>query len=157
MTRPPNRDTPPPGGRPRRAIRMLAMAALTLTAILSIAPTPAARAQTQNAPLVQVICEVSGGVAKTVRVTYPTTAVRNTHVFRPVGGTQNVVFTAPPAPNQVYSLAVPAGQYRLAYGDAGPLGNTPVLTNRNAIIVIPPFTVRGRICERRDQPSGPVS
>lgn len=157
MTRPHDRDTRPPAGGHHEVIRPLGMAALALTAILSTAPTPEARAQAQNAPLVQVICEVSGGVAKTVRVTYPATAVRNTHVFRPVGGGQNVVFTAPAAPNQVYSFAVPAGQYRLAYGDAGSLGNTPVLTHRNAVIVIPPFTVRGRICQRSQQPSGPVS
>lgn len=150
-----NRD---PDRPPRTTgVRRLPGAAISLVCALALTPSSALGAQGQNAPLVQVVCEVSGGFARTVRLTYPTAAVRNTHVFRPVPGGPNVVFQAPASANQVYSLAVPAGRYRLSYGDVGPLGNTPVLTQRNAVIDIAPFTVRGRLCERARQPSGPVS
>jgi hypothetical protein len=114
-------------------------------------------AQGQTGPVVQVICEVIAGRAKTVRLSYPTTAVRNTHVFRPVAGGPNHVFQAPAAPTQIYEFTVPAGQYRLSYGPAGPLGNTPVLTYLNPVIVIAPFRVRGLLCERSQQPGGPAS
>lgn len=109
MTRTPDPDTRPSAGGANGAFGPLGMAALALTAILLIASTQEVRAQAQaqNAPQVQVICEVTGAVAQTVRVTYPTTAVRNTHVFRPVAGGPNVVFHAPATPTQVYSLGRP--------------------------------------------------
>ncbi len=137
--------------------RLRAIAAVAAVGLLSIVSSPGAMAQGQTGPVVQVICEVTAGRAKTVRLSYPTAAVRNTHVFRPVAGGPNHVFQAPATPTQIYDLSVPAGQYRLSYGPAGPLGNTPVLTYLNPVIVIAPFTVRGRLCVPSQQPGGPAS
>ena len=137
--------------------RLRAIAVVATVGLLSVASSPGAMAQGQTGPVVQVICEVIAGRAKTVRLSYPTTAVRNTHVFRPVAGGPNHVFQAPATPTQIYEFSVPAGQYRLSYGPAGPLGNTPVLTYLNPVIVIAPFTVRGRLCVPSQQPGGPVS
>lgn len=153
-------SAPGPPARSARAGQTSRLRAITIVAmvgLLSMASLPEAMAQGQNGPSVLVVCEVTAGVAKTVRLSYPTTAVRNTLVFRPVAGGQNLVFQAPAAATQIYDLAVPAGQYRLSYGPAGSLGNTPVLTNLNPVIVIAPFRVRGRFCERSQASGGPVS
>lgn len=135
--------------------RLRGTAAIAVVCAMAMAPPGALQAQGQNAPRVQVICEVSGGVARTVRVTYPNTAVRNTHVFMPVAGGPNIIFNFSQRPERVFSFAVPAGQYRLAYSPAGPGGgNSPMLIYHNGVLVIAPFTVRGGICQRSQTPGG---
>ena len=78
---------------------MLATAALL--GLASAAPPAGVAAQPVNNPIVQVICQVNGGVARTVRVTYPATAVKNVHVFTPISGGANVVIYPPATANQV--------------------------------------------------------
>ena len=83
----------------RRRAPMLATAALL--GLASAAPPAGVAAQPVNNPIVQVICQVNGGVARTVRVTYPATAVKNVHVFTPISGGANVVIYPPATANQV--------------------------------------------------------
>ena len=105
-----------------------------------------------NSPIVQMICQVGGGATKTVRITYPVSPVIHDHVFKPVAGGPDLVFQELTTQSQVYTLAVPAGRYRLHYGHwAAPK------TLYNPVVVVQPFTVRGRICERGQQLGGPVS
>lgn len=128
--------------------RGLAPAAAILAGLVCAVPPAGVAAQASNSPIVQVICEVNGGVARTVRVTYPAMAVKNVHVFTPLSGGANVVIH-PSGRTQVYSLAVPAGSYSLKYAPqliSG--GYSPVLNAYGPVIVIPRFKVVGRMCER---------
>lgn len=143
-----------PNGR-RRLLLSLGVAALF--GLAPVASSSMATAQAQNNPIVQVICEVDGGTAKTVRITYPTTAVRNTHIFKPLPGGQNIVFPAPAVANQVYRLPLPAGRYRLSYVHPNPFGGYVSPANYPPVIVIAPFKVVGRICERSQSVGTPAS
>jgi hypothetical protein len=128
--------------------------AAILVALAGAAPPSVGATQNSNNPIVQVICQVNGGVAQTVRVTYPAAAVKNVHVFTPVSGGANVVFQPPSMANQVYTLAVPAGSYKLMYQ---PVGGGITMFYYNPVIVIPPFKVVGRMCERRKAVGTPSS
>ena len=115
-------------------------------------------AQASNLPIVQVICLVNGGTAQTVRVTYPVAAVKNLHVFYPVGGGSNVVIHPSGIARQVYSLVVPAGRYTLKYATQTSYGGYPPnLSSYHPVIVIPPFKVVGRMCERSQVVGSPSS
>ncbi|MCF8505714.1 MAG: hypothetical protein K9G59_12450 [Caulobacter sp.] len=144
----------PSRARTSRRRGSLASVAGVLVGLACAAPPAGVVAQPANNPIVQVICQVNGGVAKTVRVTYPATAVKNVHVFTPVSGGANVVFYAPSTANQVYTLAVPAGSYKLMYQ---PLGSGITMFYYNPVIVIPPFKVVGRMCQRRQAVGTPSS
>lgn len=136
----------------------LASAAAILAGLVCAAPPSGVAAQNTNLPIVQVICQVNGGVARTVRVTYPAAAVKNVHVFTPVGGGANVVIHPPATANQVYSLAVPAGSYKMKYATQTTYGGyPPVMSFYNPVIVIPPFKVVGRMCERSQAVGSPSS
>lgn len=136
----------------------LASAAAILAGLAGAAPPSILAAQTSNAPIVQVICEVNGGVARTVRVTYPAMAVKNVHVFTPLSGGANVVIHPQATANQVYRLVVPAGRYKMKYATQTTYGGyPPVLNNYNPVIVIPPFKVVGRMCERSQAVGTPSS
>lgn len=129
-----------------------------LATIGAAAPLSGATAQASNAPSVQVICQVVGGSARTVRVTYPSTAVKNIHVFFPVAGGANVVIHPTGAASQVYTLAVPAGSYRLRYATQMASGGyPPSLSTYGPVIVIPPFTVARGVCQRSQAVGSPVS
>ena len=136
------------------ARRGLAPAAAILAGLACMAPPASVTAQPANNPIVQVICQVNGGVAKTVRVTYPATAVKNVHVFTPVSGGANVVFYPPSSANQVYTLAVPAGSYKLMYQ---PVGGGITMFYYSPVIVITPFKVVGRVCQRSEAVGSPSS
>ena len=124
---------------------------------LASAAQPSSAAAQSNYPIVQVICQVNGGVAQTVRVTYPATQTKNVHIFTPVGGGTDVVIY-PPAISQVYSLVVPAGRYRMKFGAASIWGGLgPVMTSYKSMIVIPPFKVVGQMCERSQSVGTPSS
>lgn len=142
--------------RPGRRVRRWALPGLAAAALLAPALSPsAAAAQTANPPTVQVICEVNGGTARTVRVTYPAAAVSNVHVFKPLSGGANVVIHPPAAASQVYSLAVPAGRYRLSYATRMTSGGyPPMMHSYGPVIVIAPFMVRGQICKPTTQVLG---
>ncbi len=137
-----------PGGRRAPVL------AAALLGLASAAPPAGVAAQPANNPIVQVICQVNGGVARTVRVTYPATAVKNVHVFTPVSGGANVVFYPSATANQVYTLAVPAGSYKMTYQ---PVGGGITMSYYNPVIVIPPFKVVGRMCERSQAVGTPSS
>lgn len=140
----------------RRAL-MLAGSAI-MAGLAPIVPPSGAVAQSSNNPTVQVICLVSGGAAQTVRVTYPASAVKNVHVFTPTGGGANVVVHPPATASQVYSLVVPAGSYTLRYATQMATGGyPPIMTSYNQVIVIPPFTIVGRMCQRRQAVGSPSS
>jgi hypothetical protein len=121
------------------------LATALMLGLAAVIPPSAVAAQGSNPPIVQVICQVNGGVASTVRVTYPAAAVRNIHGFLPIGGGATVVFNPPATANQVYTFAVPAGRYKMRYTRFG--AGQPVFFY-NPVIVIPPFKVVGQICER---------
>lgn len=130
--------------------------ASVLAAVMGLAmaaPPGRVAAQPANLPTVNAICEVNGGVAQTVRVIYPAAAVRHVHVFKPLTGGPNVVIPAPTVANQVYSLVVPPGRYRMRYGT----GLSPQLSTYNPVIVVQPFRVVGRICERAVRSGGAAS
>ena len=140
------------------ARRVLAPAAAILVGLASAAPPSGVAAQAANNPIVQVICVVNGGTAQTVRVTYPATAVKNLHVFTPISGGANVVIYPSGAANQVYSLVVPAGRYKMKYATQTSYGGyPPVLNAYNPVIVIPPFKIVGRICQRSQAVGTPSS
>lgn len=141
---------------PGRGRLFLSLGVAVLFGLAPVTSSSIAAAQAQNNPIVQVICEVSGGTAKTVRITYPATAVRHTHIFKPLPAGQNIVFPAPAVANQVYSLPVPAGRYRMSYVPAS-TGGYVAPTNYPPVIVIAPFKVVGRICERSQSVGTPAS
>ncbi len=141
-----------------RERRIPMLAATALLGLASAAPPSGVAAQTSNLPIVQVICQVNGGVAQTVRVTYPAMAVKNVHVFAPVGGGSNIVLHPPATANQVYNLVVPAGRYRMKYATQTTFGGyPPALSAYNPVIVIPPFKIVGRMCERSQVVGTPSS
>lgn len=141
-----------------RGRRFLAPAAAILVGLASAAPPSGVAAQASNNPIVQVICVVNGGTAQTVRVTYPAMAVKNLHVFTPISGGSNVVIYPSGAANQVYSLVVPAGSYKMKYATQTSYGGYPPgLNTYNPVIVIPPFKIVGRICERSQAVGTPSS
>jgi len=139
------------GPRPTPRARTLTLAMIAGLALGT--PSSPAVAQGGNLPAVTTICVVNGGLAQTVRVIYPAAPVRHVHVFKPLAGGPNVVIPAPATPNQVYSLVVPAGRYRMMYGT----GLSPQLNSYNPVIVIQPFRVVGRICERAVRAGGTAS
>lgn len=141
------------GGR-----RAPALAAAVLVGLLSAAPPSGVAAQAANNPTVQIICEAGGGPARTVRVIYPTAAVKNVHVFTPLSGGANVVIYPPATANQVYQLAVPAGSYKMKYATQMSTGGyPPSLTTYGPVIVIPPFRVERGICQRSQRAGSPSS
>lgn len=138
--------------------RRAAVVGAVLAALAPVVPPGGAVAQTSNAPIVQVICVVNGGAAQTVRITYPATAVKNLHLFKPVNGGTNIVLYPPATATQVYNLVVPAGRYKLSYATQAANGSYPMIfTNYGPVIDIPPFKVVGRICERSQVVGSPSS
>jgi hypothetical protein len=141
-----------------RGRRVLAPVAAILVGLASAAPPSGVAAQASNNPILQVIYLVNGETAQTVRVTYPAMAVKNVHVFTPVGGGMNVIIHPPATANQVYSLVVPAGHYKMKYATQTTYGGYPPgLNNYNPVIVIPPFKVVGRMCESSQAAGTPSS
>lgn len=145
---------PPTRVRPSSGRKGLTPAAAILVGLACAGPPSGVAAQGSNLPIVQVICQVNGGVARTVRVIYPAAAVKNVHVFTPLSGGANVVIYPPVTANQVYTLAVPAGSYKMMYQ---PLGGGITMFYYNPVIVIPPFKVVGRMCERSQAVGTPSS
>ena len=138
--------------------RGAALTAALLVGLASAAPPSGAAAQSGNNPIVQAICLVSGGTARTVRVTYPSVAVKNVHVFTPLAGGPNVVIYPPSTGIQVYQLAVPAGSYKLKYATQMSTGGYPPnLTYYGPTIHIPPFKVEGGMCQRSQRVGSPSS
>lgn len=147
---------PSPGQRQTTRRRHgFASAAALLAGLACAAPPATVVAQSSNNPMVQVICQVSGGVAKTVRVTYPV-PVKNVHVFEPLSGGSNMVIH-PAASLKVYLLAVPAGSYRVKYASQLTSGGYPPLLSSGPVIVIPPFTVAAGRCQRSQAVGAPSS
>jgi hypothetical protein len=108
--------------------------------------------QSQGFPTVQPICQPTGSQVMTVRILYTAGAVKHVHVFTPIGGGANRVFIAPALPTQIYTLAVPAGSWKMMYGTGG-----IVMSHYNPVIVVPPYKVTGRFCERTATKGGPAS
>jgi hypothetical protein len=131
------------------------VAAALLLGLAAVIPPSGVAAQGSHRPIVQVICQVSGGVAKTVRVIYPV-PVKNVHIFEPQSGGSNVVIH-PAASIQVYLLAVPAGSYRVKYAPQLTSGGYPPLLSPGPVIVIPPFTVAEGRCQRSQAVGTPSS
>ncbi len=132
---------------PTRHAWRWALPGLAAAALFAPVLSPSAAAQTANQPTVQAICEVNGGTARTVRVTYPAAAVSNVHVFKPLSGGANVVIHPPAAASQVYSLVVPAGRYRLSYATRMISGGyPPMMQNYGPVIIIAPFKIVGQKC-----------
>ena len=129
-----------------RGRRAPMLAAALLLGLAAVIPTSDVAAQGSNPPTVQVICQVSGGVARTVRVTYPV-PVKNVHVLEPLSGGSNVVIH-PAASLKVYLLAVPAGSYRVRYAPQLTSGGYPPMLSSGPVVVIPPFTVSAGRCQR---------
>lgn len=136
--------------------RGLAPAAAILAGLACAAPPAGVAAQPANNPIVQVICQVRGRVAQTVRVTYPAMAVKNVHVFEPLSGGSNVVIH-PAASIKVYVLAVPAGSYRMKYASQLTSGGYPPALSSGPVIVIPPFKVAEGRCQRSQAVGTPSS
>ena len=141
--------------RTRRGRPGLAPVAAILAGLASAVTPAGVGAQPANNPIVQVICQVSGGVAKTVRVTYPV-PVKNVHVLEPLSGGSNVVIH-PVASLKVYLLAVPAGSYQLKYAPQLTSGGYPPMLSSGPVIVIPPFTVAAGRCQRSQATGTPSS
>ncbi len=135
-----------------RAIAKCWTRRLTATALVGFAlaaPPLEAAAQSPPTPSVQVICEVSGPTATTVRVIYPAGPVSRVHGFYPLSSGPPLFFHPPATATQVYSFAVPAGSYKMRHAVPPSLGGVPpYLLPYNPLIVIPPFKVVGRMCER---------
>lgn len=125
--------------------------AATIGLALVAAGTPALP-QSQGLPTVQSMCQPSGSQVMTVRVLYTAGPVKHVHVFTPLAGGANRVFVAPASPTKIYTLAVPAGSWKMMYGTGG-----IVMSYYSPVIVVPNYTVNGRICDHRATKGGPAS
>lgn len=126
----------------------LMLTAAILGGLAYVVPPSQAVAQASNNPSAQVICEVNGATATTVRVVYPATPVRKDHIFTPTTGGAILVFYAPATATQVYNLAIPAGSYKMKHAVVPHHPGPGAVQTYGPAIVIPPFKVVGRMCER---------
>jgi hypothetical protein len=108
--------------------------------------------QSQGLPSIQTICRPTAQGVETVQALYSAGPVKHVHVFTPVGGGANKVFTAPPSAKKIYAFTLPAGSWKMMYGTGG-----IVMSHYNPVIVVEPFSVIGRICDRAAKKGGPAS
>lgn len=126
----------------------LRLAAAVFGGLACASSSSLAVAQVANNPSVQVICEVNGATARTVRVVYPSAPVRKDHVFTPTTGGAPLVIHAPASATQVYNLVVPAGSYKMKHAVVPHHPGPGAVLTYGPVIVVPPFKIVGRMCER---------